>query len=143
MACSQSPSFPLPLIASAVNDPDVAFQYFGLETLEGTEVFHVRWWKTFSRDSSFQPLAQLSKKDLWIDATSKLPRKVSYERRPSRGPGAKFIVVEIFYSDYRNVNGVLYPFRIEKSLNGTPWATIAIQNVVFNSGLTDVDFLVQ
>jgi hypothetical protein len=28
-------------------------------------------------------------------------------------------------------------------MNGTPWATITIQNVSFNNGLTDADFPVQ
>ena len=37
-------------------------------------------------------------------------------------------------------SGVLDPFKIEKSLNGTPWTTITIQNVAFQTGLSDNNF---
>ena len=87
-------------------------------------------------------LAGFSVKELWIDASSRLPRKLAYERRAASGAAPR-IPVAVFFSDYRNVGGVLYPFRIEKSLNGTPWATITIQNVAFNTGLTDADFPVE
>ena len=51
--------------------------------------------------------------------------------------------MEIFYSAYRNIGSVLYPFHIEKSFNGTPWAKISIQSVTTNNGLTDADFPVR
>ncbi len=139
---SQSPDFPLPLLAATLNDPDSAARYVGLESLDGTPTHHVRFWKAFARHPKLQHVAEFSAKDLWLDAASGLPRKLAYVRRAASGaePG---IPLEVLYSDYRNVGGVLYPYRIEKSLNGTPWATISIANVVFNSGLTDTNFPVQ
>jgi hypothetical protein len=53
------------------------------------------------------------------------------------------IPIEVFFSDYRNVGGVLYPFSIRKSLNGTPWTTIAIAQVQVNTGLKASDFVLQ
>ena len=139
---SQCPDFPLPFLAAVLNDPDSGIQYVGLESVDCSPVHHIRFWKGFSIKPKLQHLAEFSVKDVWLEAASGLPRKLSYVRRAASGsePG---IPVEVFYSDFRNVGGVLYPFRIEKSLNGTPWATITITNVVFNSGLTDGNFPVQ
>ena len=139
---SQSPCFPLVLLAGALNSPDTAFEYLGQETLGGFAVHHIRFWNTFSSEPSLQYLAEFSVKDLWVDVTTGLVRKLSYDRRAAGGAEPR-IPVEVFYSDYRNVGGVLYPFLIEKSLNGTPWATILIENVAFNTGLSEADFSVR
>ena len=139
---SQSPIFPICLVAAALNSPDSAFQYVGLETLDGLAVHHVRLWKTFLSTPQMRHLAEFTVKDLWFDASSGLPRKLAYDRRAASGAEPR-IPLEVLFSDYRNVGGVLFPFRIEKSLNGTPWATITIQNVAFNTGLTEADFPVR
>lgn len=139
----QSPDFPLPLLVGALNNADFAFQYVGAETFDdGSPVHHIRFWNTFASQPKLAPLADLSARDLWIDAVSGLPRKLSYVRRAARGaePG---ILVEVFYSNFRDVGGALSPFLIQKSLNGTPWATMTITSVTLNAGLTDANFPVQ
>lgn len=139
---SQSPNFPLVLIASALNNPDFAFVYLGQENFEGSQVHHIRFWNTYASDPRFQHLAEFSVKDLWIDAASGLPRKLSYDQREAAGNAPSFRI-EAYYSDYRDIGGVLYPFLIERSFNGTPWATIKIDNVVLNADLSDADFPTQ
>ncbi len=139
---SQSACFPLPLLAAALNHPDTAFEYLGQETLDGLAVHHIRFWNTFSSNPKLRHLAEFSVKDLWIDAASGLPHKLSFDRRAAGGAEPR-IPVEVFFSDYRNVSGVLYPFRMEKHFNGTPWATITINNVQLNAGLTDAAFPVE
>jgi hypothetical protein len=44
---------------------------------------------------------------------------------------------------YQNLGGLLYPFSIQKSLNGSPWINITISNVTFNTGLTGANFVLQ
>jgi len=139
---SQSTYFPLPLLVAATANPDFSFKYIGLETLNGTPVRHVQFWNTFASISDLQPLANFSVRDVWLDSASGLPRRFSFTRR-SAGGSSPGVVVDVVLSDYRNVTGVLYPFSIQVSLNGTPWATIAIQNVTLNSGLSDSSFPVQ
>ncbi len=139
---SQSACFPLPLLAAALNHPDTAFEYLGQETLDALAVHHIRFWNTFSSNAKFRHLAEFSVKDLWIDAATGLPRKLSFDRRAAGGAEPR-IPVEVFFSDYRRVSGALYPFRIEKHFNGTPWATITIENVQLNAGLAEADFPVQ
>jgi len=141
-ASSQSPHFPLALLAAALNNPDFTFEYVGQEVLGGATAHRVRFWNTFASQPKLQPLAEFTAKDIWIDAISGLPIKLAYEIREASG-AAERIPMEIIYSDYRNVGGFLFPFHIEKSLNGTPWATITIERVVLNTGLTDAAFSVR
>ncbi len=139
---SQSPDFPLPLLAAALNNSDTAIKYVGLETIGGSTLYHVQFWNAFSANVRLQPLAPFSTRDIWIDSVTGRPNKLSYERRATRGsgPGVHF---EVFFSDYRNVNGVLYPFLIQKSANAVHLLTINIQTVTPNNGLTDADFPVR
>jgi hypothetical protein len=139
---AQCPDFPLALLAGALNSPDTAYKYVGLETLDVASAHHVQIWNSFASTPKLQAIAKFSIKDVWIDAKSGLPIKVSYTRRDAGGasPG---IAMEASYADYRNVSGVLYPFAIQASMNGTPWATITIQSVLLNTGLTDLNFPVQ
>ncbi len=141
-ATSQCPDFPLPLLVAALKNPDSALQFIGLETLNGSSMYHLRFWNTFASNPRLQQFAEFSTRDLWIDSATGLPYKLYYLRRAATGPVPQ-IPVEVTYSDYRKVGGVLYPFLIQKSFNGTPWATITITSVTFNNGLTDADFSVQ
>ena len=136
----QCADFPLPLLSSFLANPDESIHYVGLETISGESVQHLQVWNTFaSKPAILQPLAPFSTRDLWFDSTSGLLVKMAYTRRAGGGavPGAP---VTVSYGSYQNVSGVLYPFQINKSFNGTPWQTIAIQNVSFNTGLTTAQF---
>lgn len=135
----QCADFPLPLLLGVLNNPDEAFQYIGQETLNGVSVQHIKVWNSFSSKPRLQKLASLSARDVWLDAASSLPVKLAYIRQPGEG-AVPSIRMEIFFSNYTNVNGVQYPFQITKSYNGTPWQTITIQNVSFNTGLTNSQF---
>lgn len=137
----QCPDFPLPLLLSVLNSADEAYQYVGQETLSGESVQHIKVWDTFASNVHLQKLAAFSARDIWFDSASGLPVKLAYVRQAGEGAVPRFRV-EVFFSSYTNVNGVRFPFQIKKSYNGTPWETITIQNVSFNSGLMDSDFQV-
>lgn len=136
---TQCPDFPLPLLASAITAQDMAYRYVGLETSGGSSLHHIQFWNSFASSPDLQSLASLSVRDVWIDATSGLPQRISYSLHYAQG-AVTAVPVDVFYADYRNVGGVLYPFSIQKSLNGTPWGIITIQHVALNTGLTDADF---
>src|SRR5947209_7664783 len=97
-ATSQSPDFPLPLLAGALNSPETALQYLGPETLDGSAVHHIRFWSTFSSQPKFRHLAEFSQRDLWLDVASGLPHKLAYDRRAAGGSAAR-IPAAVFYSD--------------------------------------------
>ena len=138
----QCPDFPLPLLLATLSSPDAALRYIGAETLNGTAVQHIQLWNSFASKPRLQKLAPFSLRDIWFDSASALPLKVAYTRRAGAGAVPVF-PVEVNFSNYTNVGGVLYPFQIKKSFNGTLWQTINIHAVSFNTGLTDTQFQVE
>ena len=141
-ASSRSPNFPLPLLGATLSNPDFALEYVGQETLDGLSVHHIRFWNTYFSSPRLQYLSEFSVKDLWIDAASGLPTRLSYDQREGGGATPR-IHVGASYSDYRDVGGVLYPFLIKRIYNGTPWATIKITNVTLGAGVSDADFQIE
>lgn len=139
---SQSPCFPLPFLSATLANPDEAIQYVGLETLGQEQVHHIRVWNTFASQPKFQRFAEFSTIDIWLDAANTLPQKISFTRRDGSG-SVPSIAVDVYLSNYRSVAGIAFPFLIQKFLNGSPWMTITIANVAFNTGLTDASFPVQ
>lgn len=138
-ASSQSPDFPLPLLAAALIAPDLATQYVGEETIEGLPYHHVKLWHTFPSNQNLQRLWDFTTKDIWVDPATWLPYKLAYERREASGAVPHFRI-EVLYSNWKSVSGAVYPYQIQKSWNGTPWTTITIQNVALQTGLSDSDF---
>jgi outer membrane lipoprotein-sorting protein len=138
-ASSQTPDFPLPLIAWALTSPDAAASYVGLEVVNGEQLHHIRIWNAFTSIPAAQSAADFTIRDIWIDASKFHPRRIAYQRRRAGGAAPRIPVV-VYFADYRDVSGILYPFQIKKDLNGTPWTTITISTVQFNTGLSDTDF---
>lgn len=134
---SDSAMFPLITIAAA-QDPTSGAQFVGNETVNGAAAYHLRIWRNLA-DKNFSGLSAFAIKDIWIDAASGLPLEVAFDMRDGDG-STPHIPVALFFSDYRSVSGILYPFQISKSLNGTPYMAIAISSVAFGTGLTDLDF---
>ncbi len=138
----QCVDFPLPLLLAALTNADEALQYVGQETLNGALAQHVQMTNTFASQPGRQTLAGFTLRDAWFDAVSGLPLRIAYLRRAGGG-AVPSIPVQVSFSNYANEGGALYPMQIQKSLNGTPWQTITIQSVSFNTGLTDAQFPVQ
>jgi hypothetical protein len=111
--------------------------------MDSASVHHIHLSNSFASRPGLQPLTKFSGQDIWIDAGSGLVHKVSFVMRAADGRGISGVLAEVEFSDYRPVNGVMYPFAIKKSINGTPWTTITIQSVIFNNGLSDAAFQVQ
>jgi hypothetical protein len=136
---SQCVYFPLPYLAGILQNPDVALQYIGSETLNGASAQHIRATDTFQSNPSFQYLSSFTVTDVWLDSASGLPRRISFTYRDGGGATPK-IPVTIDYSTFQNFGGVLYPSQILQSVNGTPWMTVSIESVRFNTGLTNSNF---
>ena len=139
---SQSSCFPIPFLSSALANSDESIQYIGSETLGQEQVQHIRFWNTFASQPRIRHIAEFSAIDIWLDATSTLPQRISFIRRDAGGASPK-ITVDVYFSNYQNVGGLAYPFLIRQLLDGSPWITITISNVAFNTGLTDANFPVQ
>lgn len=137
-ATSQCRDFPLPFLVSLLNNPDEVLQFVGPEQV-GVSALHIRATNTYASLKRLQSLTEFSITDLWIDASSALPLKIVQVQRDGGGSAPR-TRMEVFFADYQNTGGVLYPRTIQKSWNGTPWMTITVQGVTYNTGLTDADF---
>jgi hypothetical protein len=137
-ATAQCRDFPLPLLLALLSNPDETLAFAGAEQL-GVPALHIRATNTYTSHKGWQFLAEFSTTDLWIDAKTSLPIKVGYVQRDGGG-ASPMTRLEISYADYQNMGGVLYPRTIQKSWNGTPWMTITVQSVSYNTGLTDANF---
>lgn len=140
---AQSAIFPLPLLVGALQNPDTAFTYIGQENIDGASTFHVQFWDSFASNPQRQWLASLPKKDLWISAGTALPLRISYTQQDGRGPTVPMQRIDTTYEKYQSIGGVMYPLVITKTLNGSPWLTITITQLTFNTGLSDSNFPLQ
>ena len=138
-ASSQSTVFPLPMLSAILSSPDSALLYVGLENINDVACNHVQVWNTYASQPNLQFLSPFSYREIWIDAKTGLPLKIAYSIREGTG-AMPSTAAETVYSNYQSVGGVLYPFQVSRSLNGTPWMTISIASVSFNAGLTDSTF---
>jgi hypothetical protein len=135
---TQCPDFPLPYLAAILNNPDEALKVVGQEQVEGAAALHVEATNTFASNKKLQFLSGFTTTGIWLDTKTALPLKISYVRRDTSQ--APQIRMEVWFRDYRNMGGVLYPTSIQRFLNGTLWMTATLQAVNFNTGLRDDDF---
>jgi hypothetical protein len=76
---------------------------------------------------------------LWVSLARSLPIRADYNRLAVDNHTAKLQETAVF-SDYRNVSGVVLPFRQEISFAGQLTYTYQFSDARFNTGLTDADF---
>ena len=138
-ASSQSHYFPFPLLSGLLSNPDISLQYVGQESLDSSLTNHIRVQNTFASSPSLQFLSDFTTADIWLDASTTLPLRISLTRRNGGGSSPR-IAISLSFSNYKTIADVLYPFSIQEFLSGTLWATTSIQSVSFNNGLTDSSF---
>jgi len=138
-ASSQSLYFPFPVLSGLLGNPDVSLRYVGRESLDSSPANHIRVQNTYASSTSLQFLCDFTTADIWLDASTALPVRISLTRRNGGGSSPK-IPISFSYSNYKTIAGVQYPFSIQEFLTGTLWATTSIQSVAFNTGLTDSSF---
>jgi hypothetical protein len=138
---AQSPIFPLPWLVGRMASADTAVVNLGSETQSNVTTTHVSLTNTFTSAPDLAQYSTFTVANVWLDSTG-LPLRISYERH-SAGGDSPAVSVAYEYSDYRSVQGFLYPFQIRKFVNGTIWASICVQTVQFNTGLSAADFSLQ
>jgi hypothetical protein len=75
---------------------------------------------------------------VWIDAQTFLETKI--DGSPRRLDG-KYHAVQVYYRDYRIVNGLMMPYLVETKVEGVKQAEkIAIEKVTVNPTLDDARF---
>jgi hypothetical protein len=131
-------------LQAVANDPEVSILYAGQESREGVALHHLRLYRTVANQTPqiTADIQRLSATDLYLDAASHLPLILAFQTHPDDDFGVE-IPVEVQFADYRLVNGVRVPFRMQKFLQGTLLLDITLSGATVNSGLSDNLFAVQ
>lgn len=125
------------------SDPGLGTSYIGLETKNGLAVQHIRLFRVVPSSSGVpQPtILALSTEDLYLDASSFLPLFLEFNIHPDNAFNRDFSV-EVAFSSYQNMSGIMLPVRVRKYLNGGLILDLTIASGSVNSGLPASDFAV-
>ena len=142
--CFISPAWflpPLSTIASAIGDPTTDISYIGQGTWDGVAIQHLKIWSSVSSPdvASVQAIAHLSTTDIYLDFTTNLPVAMTFTTHPAENASVD-IPIEIRFSNYQQMSGILLPMHIQKFLNGSLSIDMNLSSVSINSGLPDSIF---
>jgi hypothetical protein len=133
----QPPKFPgsiaVPLLqlAAVVGDPSFSISFKGTVEVEGHSVLdiqvHPHW------PGSIDPMSEYHTSDFFVDPST-------FQLVMVQDTVPKHVLHQIWYSDYRPVNGILVPFAISEQMGGQTTWTIQLDQIGFNGGLQDSNF---
>ena len=132
------PAFTLSTVATA---RDFVVAMIGLETKNGSSVYHLSVSRQFSQPS-LKPLEHLSQMEIFVDTVTFLPMALEFSIHPDDN-AAIDIPVELLFSDYRSVSGVKIPFHVQKFVNNSLALDLQFQSASINTGLSASLFDIQ
>jgi len=138
------PGFTLTRIASGTN---YTLSYVGQETISGQSVLHVSAMQQFSNLSNGPTevgklLQHLSQLDIDLDLITLLPKALRFTTHPDNNANIDIGTV-VQFSDYRLVDGVEVPFRIQKFVNENLTLDIQLNSSDINTDLSRAHFQFQ
>lgn len=138
---SASATFPLPYLLSVLQDSTIIdITYGGTITHDGEQVYDIVVQKMLPQTvDPLNAIGSITKADFFIDTNSLLIDAVDDSAfRKDGGPGS--VSHEIQFSNYKTTNGVSVPLSITEFVAGQKTTTIQLNQVSFNTGLSDTDF---
>jgi hypothetical protein len=132
-----------PALSALSTQQNVILQYIGQETRPEGIVEHIR---SYTFDPKWpKPLrnqfADLSKMEFYLDTATSLPVAVSFDSHPNKNANTR-VPIEVRFSDYQKIDGVLIPTHVKEYLQGYLLMDITTANVTLNTGLGLSDFSV-
>jgi len=136
--------FPTFSVWGVLNDPQVTATYVGQTLRNGVTVDHLQITRTMSGEAPAMAaeIQGLSAIDLYLDVATHLPVELDFNTHPDDDLKQQ-IPVEILFSGYQKLGGIIVPTHIQKLIQGTLTFDLYVSNVAINSGLQDSGFSVQ
>lgn len=134
--------FPTFLINRVLASPNYGISPLDAETHDGVAVEHL---KVYLAGSSLDPtglIQSLSQIDLYLDASTLLPRSISFNMHADNSALTN-IPIEIKFSNYQTVQSVSVPYHIQKYIQNELTLDVTVSGVQVNSGLSATDFQAQ
>jgi hypothetical protein len=142
--CLTDPVWFFPALSSLAGGQNVAFIYVGQETRNGAVVQHLKSYSTNQSvplPSQTPSAQQLSTMDFYLDANTLLPSAIVFNSHPDSDPTTN-IPIEIDFSNYQAIGGVMVPMRIQRYLQGTLAVDVTVSAAAFNTGLQLSNFAI-
>jgi len=132
--------FPFAHLLDAMQDASLSISFVGIENRNGADVNHVRIGTVDASISNAIDVAPNPQSfDVFVDTkTSRIQSVMTVAS--ARDSLAVLCHREIWYSDYRPLNGVSIPFSIAELIDGQQTFSLQLSQVSFNTGLSDSDF---
>jgi hypothetical protein len=133
-------TFPFLAIATAAQNASTSVLDLGLVTADGRQARQIRVQQNLPSATELQrTFSKLATKDFFVDATSFQLLKIQDVTHPPKNFTEDYSH-EIYFSDYRTVNGVLVPFGISEKIAGQQTWVVQLTQVTFNNNPSDLDF---
>lgn len=126
-------------VLSQLSNPNLVVTYVGSETRSGTSVQHLHFAFQSSTADPTGLFQLLSAEEVYLNSSTFLPVAIVFNAHPDNDASSN-IAVEIDFSAYQSVNGVLVPFQIQKLINNGLVLDLTIDSAKINQGLTAADF---
>ncbi|HKH97613.1 MAG TPA: hypothetical protein VJ999_00780 [Candidatus Sulfotelmatobacter sp.] len=141
--CFTDPVWFFPALGSLSGGQTIVLVYIGQETRNGATVQHIRSYSTQSPGlpPPLPSVQQLSTMDFYLDAATLLPSAIVFNSHPDSDPFTN-IRVEIDFSNYQAIGGVMVPLHIQRYWQGTLAVDLAITGATFNTGLSLSNFTI-
>ncbi len=120
---------------------EISATYVGEETLEGRFVHHISITRISNtgNPSIDETATRNSQLDVFVDAQTNMVAKISY-RHVAENDWRQSLSMEIYYDDYRTVNGIAVPFHQRHFYAGHPIGEMQVTSVAVNQGAPDTLF---
>jgi hypothetical protein len=124
-----------PALGSLAAGSNVVLSYIGQESRNGETVQHIQSYAYQPTSPPVGPTPQqLSTMDFYLDANSLLPVATVFNAHPDADASTN-LAVEIDFSNYQRLSGVLVPLHIQKYSEGNLLVDVTVSGASFNTGL--------
>jgi hypothetical protein len=123
-----------PALSSLAPNSNIALSYIGDESLNGKSVHHIHSHALQAGTHLTSWVKELSGMDFYLDAATLRPSAIKFDAHPDNNALDK-IPIEVDYSDYRSINGIVLPTHIQKYVQGTLIVDLFISSAEFNTGV--------
>jgi hypothetical protein len=125
-----------PVLGSLAAGPNVVLSYIGPTTWNGESVQQIQSYVYQSNQLGLTPSPQqLSTMNFYLDATTLLPAAVTFNAHPDNNSTTN-LLVEIDFSNYQTISGVVVPMHIQKYQQGNLMVDVVVTGASFNTGLS-------
>jgi len=129
-------------ILSEWQSSNIEVRYVGTDAVNGSPVQVVAISLIPTSDPKWADFYRTTTQTLfYIDQASALVSKIQYQNFAENDSNVSE-KVEIVFTDYRPVSGVLVPFKQASYADGNLRSTLTFTSVAFNAGLSDSEFAV-